>query len=381
MGYLRYPGESDIDFAKRRAYEMGHMWGPLNKDGPNVQQTDLATLTITDSPVVEAFRGIQRMMVRNYAVEFALRYGTTPAFDGRFDAALLAVLETPRCDVPDYAPPPGLHFTFADKAVQAVALEMQRCAALPAVGPRGNWPRCHGVGEYHCCIVQVDMTNRPAWATDQVMTPVWKNQQTADAAIGKWTIYVDKNMNDLLVPGKNWAGHHVDVKASWVRQSSGWIGLAILTLGLGCGEEIWQQYLATYTGGSTIEQIINQQSTLWRHEDGHNEGLGHSNGWTMNPSIVNNLPVIWSPQDPSTSILQGHYGGKPTSGPGGSPPPGPGPGPNPPPLTTEQRLKLLEDKQFEDNITNTVQDVRDQLLQDKYRLLEARVAQLEAKKP
>lgn len=370
MGYLRKPGESDVDFAKRRLYETGQFWGPNNPNGSNMTPTGLKLAALSDNTVREAFVGLSKMMVRDYAVAFAKHFQTSPTFDGRLDAAMMEVLATPRCDVLDYAPPPGVQFQFEDPLVQEVALEMQRCAALPAVG-RGNWPKCHGIGEFHCVVVQVSMTNRPQWASDAVMKAVWKNVQTAYAAVGQWIVYVGTDGKDLLT-GEDRSNQHVDTKASWVRSSSGWIGLAIKTLGLGCSDEIWQQYLGTYQGGSTDEARIRQNSSLWRHEHGHNSGLDHSNGGTMNPSIVNNLPVDWTPSDPSTSILKGWYGGVPVVPPGGTPNPPPNPPGPQPPLTTEQRIKVLEDKQFEDNIINAVQDVKYQLLQDRVKKLEQR---------
>lgn len=367
MGHLRLPNESDADFGKRRAFETGQLWGPQNPNGPNVKPGDLATLKPEDNEMQQAFVGLSRMMVRDYAYSFAKHYGTTPTFDGKLDAAMLEVMATPRCDVPDYAPPPGAQFQFGDPLVQEVALEMQRRAALPATG-RGNWPTCHSIGNYHCCCVQVSMANRPAWATDAVMKPVWKNVQDAYAQRGQWIIYVGTDMKDLLT-GEDRSGQHVDTKASWAKSSSGWIGLAIKTLGLGCGDEIWQQYLATYQGGSTDAARIIQNSSLWRHEHGHNSGLDHTNGGTMNPSIINNLPLLWVPSDPSTPILNGWYGGEAVPPPGGTPPPGPGPGPGPlPPLTPDEiraQLKWLSDKQFEDNITNTVQDIKIKVLTDR----------------
>lgn len=372
MGYLRLAGETDAAFAKRRAYETGQLWGPQNKNGPNVRPKDLGKLSTGDDEMREAFIGLSKMMVRDYAPAFVAEYGAEPAFDGKVDKALLHVMSIPRCDVPDYAPPPGAQFQFGDPQVQEVAIEMQKIAALPAIGKRGNWPRCHSIGDFHCCVVQIDETNRPSWMTDAILLQVLRNVRAAYAEIGQWIIYVNQQGRDYL-DGKDRSGEHVDTKASWVRSSSGWIGLAILTLDLGCNDQIWQQYLNTYQGGSTVEIIIRQNTKLWMHEHGHNSGLPHGNGFIMNPSIMNDSIITWTPADYSTATLKINYGGKPYV-PGGTPPPT---DPNPP-TTIEQQLEWLKQKQFEDQVTNAVQDAKYQLLNDKYKLLEQRIKVLEA---
>lgn len=366
MGHLRKPAESDIDFSKRRAFETGQLWGPQNKDGPNIKPGDLKKLKPFDSAMRDAFSGLAKMMVRTYAPSFAKHYGTVPDLDDvKIDAALLETMETPRCEVPDYAPPPGASFLFDDPLVQQVAEEMQRVVAK-AIGRNGNWPRCHGAGDFHSSIIQIDETHRPAWMTDAILIPVLRNTEQAYWAIGSHVIFVNKNMKGY-VDGKDYYGHHVDVKSSWVPSSTSWIGLAILTLGLGCSDEIWQRYLNTYKGGSPPEIIIRQNTKLFIHETGHNHGLPHTNGFIMNPSILNDEQITWTPADPSTAKLKMEYGGFPdpkwTGGGGGD-------GTPPPVAPIEQRIKSLEDKEFQDNLTNAMQDV-------KYALLEGRVKKLE----
>ena len=350
------PGETPEQFAIRRAYETGHFWSPENADGPNVKESDLKKLDTRESVVVSAFRSLSRMMVRDYAVSVAKHHGRAPDFDGDLGPAMMDIMQTERCAVPDYRPPAGAVFAFDDPQLQEVCEAYQ---AAPAVS-NGNWPRCHNVGEFHCCVVRVSMKYRPSWATDAVMVQVWKNVQAAYDKLGLHIIFVDENMKDLIT-GEDRQGQHVDIESTWVPTSSGWIGLAILTLGLGCSDSIWQRYLNTYSGGSSQAAQITQNTTLWKHETGHNTGLEHSNGGVMNPSIVNNLPIEWTPSDPSTSTLKARYGGAPYVPPGGNPTPTPTPTPTP--GTIEERLAALERQQFEDNIKNAVQDVRIQLLE------------------
>lgn len=371
MGHLRKPGESDLQFAVRRINETGQWYGPENPDGPNVKPADLHKLTANDRVFKQGVVGLQKMMVVEYAPRFALKMNAMPDMEnGDLDPAILEVMALPRCDVPDYAPPPGAEFLFEDPDVQQVAEGMQRMVAAPAIGQRGNWPTCHNVGNFHSCFVQVDMALRPSWATDAIMKQVWTNNQARYRAKGQNITYVGKDMKNLLT-GEDHSGEHIDTLARWVGPPKSYIGLASLVLDLDCRQQIFQQYLNTYEGGSTDAARINQQSSLWGHEHGHNSGLPHRNGARslMNPSINNGLPLLFTPEDPSNSAMDFHYGGQPYVPPGNPPPNIP---PTDPTDPWQKRIVALEKAQFEDNIKNTLQDVRDQLFDARLKKLEAR---------
>lgn len=339
MTQCRKPNETPEEFAIRRAYETGHFWGPENPNGPNVDQADLSKLK-EDNPVVKAaFRSFSRMMVRDYAVAVAKHHKRAPDFDGVRGPALTETLEVARCAVPDHAPPPGVVFQFDDPQIQEVVERMQANAqvAVPAVGG-GNWQRCHGVGEFHRCRIRVDRTNMPSFLQNGVFEKIMRERFIpANREIG-----LDKEFVTSGPANSVW---------SFVNSSDGWIGLAIKTLGLGCGDEVWARFLSTYRPSNTEREW----GTLFLHEDGHNDGLDHTNGGIMAPSIQTGL-AMWRPSDPSLSRMTSWYGGVPYVP--GEPPP-----PNPPPVPTtlEQVVAMvnaLQKQQFEDNIRNAVQDAQ-----------------------
>jgi len=330
----RLPGESLSQFAIRVAYLYGHFWGPDNKDGWNVKQEDLKNLSITDPVVVQALRSLSLMDPARYAEIVVQKHMRPPDFDGQFGPAMEAFIQLGRCPIPDHAPPPGVVFAFDDPWIQQVVERMQ-ANSLEAVGG-GNWPSCHGVGNFHCSIVRVDASLMPSF-----LRPVFKDVitrvQQAYAGVELLFRFTSESGIDLLTD-ENIDGESVNSEMSFVNSSSGWIGLAIVGQNEGCDSKIWCRFLNTYQGGTTPEQITTQWITLLKHELGHNCGLSHSSGGVMNPSIVNGLPVEWVPNDPSTRILQKSFGGAPVPIPGGGTPEPP----KPPSETLEKRVENLE---------------------------------------
>lgn len=327
-------------YAIRKAWELGHFWSPDNPAGRMVAQEDLSKLTIDDPEVVAALISLSKMHATKYTESSLRAYGECPQFDGRLNVPMADILDEPRCLVPDFAPPPGVYFTFADPMIQRVAERMQKNAA-EAVGG-GGWKSCHGVGNFHCAIGRVDDTYLPSFLKP-VFLQVIKNVQAAYAEVGLLWRHVDKQMKDLL-NGEELFGETVNTEISFVTSSSGWIGLAILGQNETCSSTIWAKFLATYKGGSTAEAVAQQWTTLWLHELGHNCSLDHTNGGVMNPSLVNGLPGKWTPSDPSTSKLRKLFGGVPVPIPGGNPP---GP-PEDPGQIDEKRIRDIE-------VTNAVQ--------------------------
>ena len=337
-------GETLKDFAIRTAWEYGHFWSPDNPDGPNVRQADLGSMALSDPVVIGALRSFSQMQATEYTVACLKHHDRQPAFDGQLGPALEDTLLVERCAVPDYAPPLGVQFAFDDPLMQSVCQRMQANATQALVGS-GSWAGCHGVGQFHAAIVRWDQSKKPAFITD-LLKQILKNVQLAYAAVGLLLRFTDINGRDMLT-GDLLTGQ-LQITASWVTSSSGWIGLAIVGQNETCSTEpIFQRYLASYKGGTTASDIVTQQTSLLKHETGHNCGLHHSSGGVMNPSIVNGLPTHWSESDPSTPILRKRFGGVqvPIPGGGGEPPTRPTP-----PTTMDQQLRDIQ-------IKNVVQDV------------------------
>ena len=173
--------------------------------------------------------------------------------------------------------------------------ELAQVGDRPLIGG-GNWPGCHGVGDFHSATVAFAMASCPAHVRPH-MDEIWRRVVEAYREIGLLLVRDDNN------PRPN-------IAASWVNQSDGWIGLAIVGSGQGCSDSIWCRYLSSYRGGSSDEEIVNQWTTLILHEIGHNCGLSHSSGGVMNPTLIPGLPASWI-GDPSERTLRRWYGGVP----------------------------------------------------------------------
>lgn len=339
----RQPGETLPQFAIRVAWEYGHFWSPENPEGLNVREADLKTLTLKDDVVIRALMSLSKMDATRYTKASLEEMNKSPDFNGEFSPAMAAFVQQGRCPIPDYAPPAGVHCTYSDPNLQEVIYRMQADFAQPAFGS-GNWKGCHGIGNFHCAIVKVNQAGLPSFLKP-VFLEVLKRVQQAYAEVGLLFRFTSLEGQDLIT-GDN-VGSQSNTNMSFVSSSDGWIGLAILGNNQGCQDTIWCRFLNTYQGGSTPEAIITQWVTLIKHELGHNCGRNHTNGGVMNPSLVNGLPTLWVPGDPSTSWLKSQFGGVPVPIPGGGPSPGPTPNP---PDDIQKQLDALR-------LKNIVQDV------------------------
>lgn len=340
---MRLPGETISQFAIRTAWLTGHFWNPELPEGLNIKQEDLALLKPEDPVVVAAMISMSKMDASRYTKHVLDEHGRPPSFDGVIGPAIAAMVseENGRCPIPDFVPPPGTSFAFDDPDLQLVVERMQLDSVMPAFGS-GNWKGCHGVGQFHSASIKVDSSGLPSFLRDVFLT-VLKNVRLAYAGVGLLFRFIDQAGNDL-VTGEAFSGT-INSDMSFVSSSSGWIGLAIVGQGETCGSKIWCKFLNTYRGGSDPAAVITQWTTLIKHELGHNCGRGHTSGGVMNPSIVNNLPTEWGPNDPSTAWLKQQFGGVPVPIVGSTPAP-------PVPVPGDSVQKQLRDLQ----VANAVQD-------------------------
>lgn len=202
--------------------------------------------------------------------------------DGEVGPAMQDLFSRDRCGMADYG----------------------EAAEEPAVGA-GPWKTCHAIGNFHA--VSIRVTNEPPPFLAPLFPEIQRRVTAAYDEVGL-RIYWD-------------ARPPVNIEFTFVGQSNGWIGLAQLgNNSMGCNSGIWCKYLNRYRGGSSNDQIIEQWTTLIKHELAHNCGSGHTRGGVLNASILNGLPTSWR-NDVLWPWLSGRFGGEPVQSDEPIPPP------------------------------------------------------------
>lgn len=288
--------------AIRRLWKLGHFFNPAFPLAKIVRQEDIdaGKVSFRDAEVKAAVQSYQSFMLRDLIRFGYEEHARRVHPDGEVGPATRHLIEMQRCAVPDFA----------------VVEEAQ--------GTNGNWKGCHNVGDFHCCLVLVNRNNMPSGLVPQ-WEEVKKRTTRAYADIGllvKWT-------EDRSDP---W-----NTELSFVTSSSGWIGLALVQLGLSCStnEREWLKLLASFMNRAPVQD----NTSLVMHELGHNTGLQHTSGGVMNPSIVRNLDNDWI-GDPSEPALRKRYGGQKVPIPGDDVPPDIPVPPGPPTGVVRGEVKL-----------------------------------------
>lgn len=318
------------------AWKAGYFWDPKRPEAMQVKQSDLPKLSVDDDFVVDVLIAYSKGNAREYTKSCLNTLNRLPNFDGVVGPAFAAFVEIPRCPVPDFAPPKGTSFLFDDPDVQAIAERMQRNQVAESFG-QGNWPGCHDIGSFHCVAIKWNTSGLPSFL-EPVFLKVLRNVRAAYAQTGLLILFTDPSGTDLLT-GKQVPGQ-INVNASFVGSSAGWIGLANVGQNETCSTSaLMCKFLNTYRGGSSLSDIEIQWTTLIKHEVGHLTGAMHTNGGVLNPTLVNGLPTLFQPNDPVTAFLMRMHGGVAVDIPGDVPQP-----PTPPPghPTIESRVKSLE---------------------------------------
>lgn len=288
------------------AYQRGHAWNPAY---PNLQNLDLGRvqkMTGQESDTKDLVRSLQ-MSDANYSVLVqAIHQRLYPDFDGIVGPATQALVNIPRCPLPDFTPPPTASFHYDDPLLQKTVERMQRATGS------GSWPyNCHGQTGVHTVKISYDFSNAPSnvksWEQE-----LKTRSQAGVAAVGVRVIEVP--VGD---PG-------AQIRVSWRSLAGSTIGLAEFNNGT-CSDSVFCYLDPNYA--PDLEMVL----ILLMHENGHNWNLEHSSGFIMNPSILRVRPawVVWSGssieyQDVRYPKLKGFFGGLPLT-----PDPGPGPGPTP----------------------------------------------------
>ena len=296
------------------SYRRGWFFGDVF-ERYGIQQSDLDTLTVSDLAVRDAFIAGSRMQSPEYTSAVRGIHDREPNFDGEPGPAFHRMLNVERCGLPDFDIPKDAKFAFDDPDVQAAWECLQNLAGLPALGT-GSWKSCHGVGNYHSAIVDLDLSGMPSnMAKDMngktVLHACLSAVQKAKALFG--LLWKFRYQGKDYLTGETLDGSS-NTGLSFVRSSNGWIGLAIVGRGETCSSQpIWLRLLSTYLATtSNLDRYLSQWWALTAHELGHNESSGHLSGDPiMHPSINPNVTeTVIDPNSSYGRFLAQQFGGE-----------------------------------------------------------------------
>lgn len=295
--------------------------GPIDSEGNLVEPPeDFLELEADDAARTEMLRLAQEWRAEEYQQAALEAYGRGTTIDGKPGPATYAMMEMPRCGCPDYAPP-----------------RAEGDGAIGAIGS-GPWKGCHGVGEFHAAHWQYQ--NEPpahmlkdAGDGETVFTKVLRKVRQVNAKKGLLCYYSGPGVIEEFHPKDM---KSIQSKVSWTR-GAGWIGLAIVGSGrLTCVNEIWVRYDNRWASSYDIENLILGLVLLKLHEQAHNEGLGHTRGGIMNPTLGLRTNPSWE-GDVAEKWQRTQFGGVPVPIPGD----GDDPKPPPPPDDAPEWVKWL----------------------------------------
>ena len=258
-----------------RLWHLGHFFNPKNPDGHKIKLVDLRHLKLSDRVVQDAIASFQEM---GKPVLDKLRGGHLLR-EGILDDFTKSLFAAQRCGHPDYQ--------------------------LNTKIGSGSWPEpCQKAGVTY----SVNKNGMPS-----KFTTTWDEQ------ILKPVVEDYGNVGERLIPHTGTG--QANIRISFRSFVGSTIGLAYFNNG-SCSDSVTCELSTSFAPNEATE------ADLLKHEMGHCNGLGHTNGGTMNPYIINRDSYYkWSPSDPSWNTLVRYFGGEPIK-------------PVPPP-TPETKLVLI----------------------------------------
>lgn len=315
---------TDIDSVKllKSLYNYGHFWNAANPDGLNVDLSNLHKLTATDRVAKDAIASWQSFDANFDALAFILHLRAIIA-DGDVGPVTAAMTQMRRCAMPDFAPPPTASFQYDHPDLQRAVESYQRYAEAGYVGGSGSWPKgCDSQNpNVHSVVVAIDLS---AASTSQksIMDDVLKYVATTEAEIGQSVRFVRDG---------SWPNPQHNVRFENIPGSV--IGYAYFPDPNECRQTVQARIDNTFNASLPV------LAELLTHEfKGHSDGLEHTRGGIMNPSIGNPSSRASWIGDPAQSNKFRYFGGVAIPG---------GPGPEPPvPPGDYNGTFILDRKQY-----------------------------------
>lgn len=294
-------------------YQFGHAW---NTKFPNLQNLDAGRVALMDGSEEDARQLIQSFQELDINVSRLVQafHGRDLVADGDVGPATIDVMAFRRCAMPDYAPPPTASFHYPDPDLQAAVESYQRYAEAGYVGGTGSWPRgCDpDHKDVHSVVVAID-TSKASSFQKGIIDDVLRYVEETEAEIGQSVRHVRDG---------TFSKPQHDVKFQYI--AGGVIGFAYFPNPNTCNQTV------TARIDNSFDARLPVLAELLTHEyKGHSDGLEHSRGGIMNPSIGSPTARASWKGDPHDKTKTRYFGGVaiPTT----TPTPVPGPTPTPVP--------------------------------------------------
>ena len=278
------------------AYQYGHAW---NSAFPNLQNLDEAAVRKMDGSESDAKSLLASWQMLDVNVErlVAAFHGRVLQADGEIGPASAAVMSMKRCAMPDYAPPGHASFHYDNPELQGAVESYQRYAEA-YVGGSGSWPKAGCDPErmgVHSTRVNIDDTAASSHQKSilkQATEFVEKNEAEFGQAV-RHIFNGDKGQCET------------DTRFQLIAGSV--IGFCYFPEPNTCNQTV------TCRIDNSFDVSAITTANLLNHEyKGHGDGLEHTRGGIMNPSIITFDPLTWK-GDPHEATKRRYFGGEPVS--------------------------------------------------------------------
>ena len=304
---MNYPGIPNTP-AERLAwlFFFGHAYNPKY---PNLQNIDEGRVALMDGSEEDARQLVQSFQELDVNVSrlVAAFHGRELDPDGSVGPATMGVMAFRRCAMPDYAPPPTASFHYEDPDLQAAVESYQRFAEAGYVGGTGSWPKgCDPQHkDVHSVVVGIDTSNASTYQKG-IMDDVLRYVEETEAEIGQSVRHVRDG---------SFSKPQHEVKFQFI--AGGVIGFAYFPDPNTCNQTV------TARIDNSFDARLPVLAELLTHEyKGHSDGLEHSRGGVMNPSIGSPTERATWKGDPHEKTKTKYFGGVaiPTTTPPTTPP-------------------------------------------------------------
>ena len=300
------PADLDQEKFIRSLFLNGAFWNIQNQDTLNVTQDDLPLLTIDHPLVKKAILSWQSADANFNVLSFIFHLRSIIHEAEEIGPVTQIMIGAKRCPMPDHPPPPTASFDYGIPDLNEAVKSYQEWAEY--VGGSGSWPKCDPQRpDVHSTRVNLTTTSASAHQKSILKETV--------SLVEKCEAEYGQSVRHIFDGDPEEAEH--DVRFELIPGNV--IGYCYFPKPNTCN-----QIVQCRIDNSFNPNVITFANLLEHEYKGHGDGLEHTNGGIMNPSIITIDPMTWK-GDKSESIKRRYFGGVPI-------PPGPT---NPPPDPTD----------------------------------------------